>query len=372
MPARLEIPEPIRDALAAGADLAVSVSGGKDSQAMLSAVVRYHRAAPESAAPELPNRAERPAYLIGEVSNGTAKLADVRERAGGRMYVDRRIDPLPGEPWALDNGVFRAWRNGESYAERFARFEVQLERVAELAAEGRGPLFVVAPDLPAEGEASLLESLAWLREWESSRQESLDPWGFYYGTAAGLIPVYLAVQDGMEPAELERLEDPETGRPVLESFAGIFLGGSDAFKATAAAWRELADRWGLRLHYARATQSRLAHATEVEADSADSAHPVRLGSDRWARFLAVLDGSSFAPDRAPASDPVDTPPRIAAQASAFVGVRDVASLPRAPLRADSSRGSWANLAARRDAARARAPPGRGPSRRHSYPRRRAS
>jgi len=40
----IEIPEPISDALSAGASLAISISGGKDSQAMLYALERERKA----------------------------------------------------------------------------------------------------------------------------------------------------------------------------------------------------------------------------------------------------------------------------------------------------------------------------------------
>lgn len=51
---------------------------------------------------------------------------------------------------------------------------------------------------------------------------------------------------------------------------------------------ELADRWGIGLHYGRCTQTRIRKALDAACDSGDSAHPVRLGSDRWARFLEVF------------------------------------------------------------------------------------
>lgn len=227
-------------------------------------------------------------YLVGEMSNGAAKLNDTFPRGWGRMYVERPINPFPSEPWALDNGVFRAWRNGLSYEEAFERFERQLERASEVAYGGSLPLFVVAPDLPADA-SSIFLSLDWLATWELERQEELDPYGWHYGTRNGILPIFLAVQDGMTPDQLEELVDPETDEPILAKFSGLFIGGSDAFKETASEWRELADRWNLELHYGRATQSRLKAAIEAGADSADSAHPIRLGGARWERFLDVAD-----------------------------------------------------------------------------------
>ncbi|MDH5279562.1 MAG: hypothetical protein OEW52_00265 [Thermoleophilia bacterium] len=231
-------------------------------------------------------------YLVGEMSNGSAKLADTYPRGIGRCYVERPLEPFPGEPWILDNGVFRAWNAAGrdpsiDYADCYAAFEARLENVAELVREDRGPLFVVVPDRPAD-PSSFWTSLAWLDDYEQERQEELDPSGWYHG--ARMIPLFLAVQNGMTPELLEAERCAETDRPLLERVDGLFLGGTDEFKAdTLDAWRELADRHGLRLHFGRCTQSRIAAALEAGCDSADSSHPNRLGGERWARFLEAFD-----------------------------------------------------------------------------------
>ena len=231
-------------------------------------------------------------YLVGEMSNGSAKLGDTYPRGIGRCYVERPLDPFEGEPYFLDNGVFRVWNANDrdpstDYAETYARFERRLPEVAELAAEGREPLFVVVPDRPAD-PASIWTSLAWLDDYEIEDQEELDPWGFW--TGARSIPLFLAVQNGMSPEDLDGLTCPETDRPLVERIDGIFLGGTDDFKAaTLDAWRAFADWHGLRLHYGRCTQSKLAEAVDAGCDSADSSHPNRLGGARWDRFLDVFD-----------------------------------------------------------------------------------
>jgi hypothetical protein len=75
-----------------------------------------------------------------------------------------------------------------------------------------------------------------------------------------------AVQNGMTLADV---------RPVLDGFAGIFLGGDNGFKAQAKEWCDLAHANGLRFHYGRAgTLAKLEHAMEIGADSADSAFPM--------------------------------------------------------------------------------------------------
>ena len=78
---------------------------------------------------------------------------------------------------------------------------------------------------------------------------------------------YLAVQDGMTPADIE---------PVINMFAGIFLGGTDVFKRTVRTWREWTSERGLPLHWGRVgTARRLREAIDVGVDSVDSATPVR-------------------------------------------------------------------------------------------------
>jgi len=239
-------------------------------------------------------------YLIGETSNGHGKLADTYPRGIGRCYVERPLRPFDGEPWFLDNGVFRAWNQNDrdpstDYADTYERFERKMVEAAELAAQGNSPLFVVVPDRPAD-PASIWTSLAWVDEYQyGGGLEESDPWAFAYGTRHGAVPLYLAVQDGMTPEQLEALVDPETDEPALAAFSGLFLGGSDDFKASVGIWRDLATRWGLKLHYGRCTQSRIAAARDAGCDSADSSHPNRLGGARWERFLEVYDAELGAP-----------------------------------------------------------------------------
>lgn len=87
---------------------------------------------------------------------------------------------------------------------------------------------------------------------------------------------------------------------LIESFDGIFLGGTDSFKATAKTWCELAHDNGKLFHYARAsTPKKIDEAFRVEADSLDSAFPL-WKAERWDYFKsyatrqAPLQGSLFA------------------------------------------------------------------------------
>ena len=80
------------------------------------------------------------------------------------------------------------------------------------------------------------------------------------------FPWYLAVQDGMGVEDV---------RPHLHLFQGLFLGGSDRFKATAYRWSALAHSYQLKFHYGRAsTPGKLAAAFRSNADSCDSSFPL--------------------------------------------------------------------------------------------------
>ena len=231
-------------------------------------------------------------YLVGEMSNGSQKLQDTLPRGIGRCYVERPMRPFPGEPWFLDNGVFRAWNAAGrdcsiDYADCYRYFEGRLPEVGELTRQGVRPMFVVVPDRPGDA-ASLWESLAWLDWYEETLQADVDPAGWALGCRQ--VPLYLAVQDGLTPQELGDLPlCSETERHALTRVDGLFLGGTDDFKLDIAGWRALCDWWGLALHFGRCTQSRIEGAVEAGCDSADSSHPNRLTGARWQRFLQVHD-----------------------------------------------------------------------------------
>jgi hypothetical protein len=180
------------------------------------------------------------------------------ERLGwGRMWVarGRNISTYPGEPWGFDNGAFRDWRDGVPFDE--SAYAGRLDR-----ARGAGiPYLAILPDIVGGGAASLAMSVRWLVK------ESDADW-----------PWYLAVQDGMEPDDVE---------PFVDRLAGIFLGGTSRFKAQAGKWCEWAHEHGLRFHYGRAgTPLKVAHAMEIGADSLDSAFPLWT-RERWQLFEEI-------------------------------------------------------------------------------------
>jgi hypothetical protein len=160
-------------------------------------------------------------------------------------------------PWAMDNGAYRDHTAGDSF--NVAAFEADLARVA--ATELR-PAFVVAPDVVAGGDASLVFSLSWL--------ERLRP----------VAPVYLVTQDGMNP-------DAVGG--ALFAFAGLFVGGSLRWKIkTGREWVRIAHRHGKPCHIGRVgTPRRVLWAKRIGADSIDSCLPL-WSEGQLQRFLGAL------------------------------------------------------------------------------------
>lgn len=182
-------------------------------------------------------------------------VARLRELGWGRVFVGKPT-PYPGEPWALDNGAFAAWKSGKKFsAPDFAK---HAHAVASLR-----PIFGVLPDVVGGGEESIKLSASWIYSLPES------------------IPWYLAVQDGMT----EKMVGP-----VLEHVSGIFLGGTTEFKSTAPRWSELAHGSGKRFHYARvSTPQHIRRAYDCGADSCDSTQPL-WSENEWRKFeRAVAD-----------------------------------------------------------------------------------
>jgi hypothetical protein len=174
------------------------------------------------------------------------------------MWVarDRLIYTYPGEPWGFDNGAYRDWQAGVPF--NAAAFEKALGRAVE---QTEPPLLAVLPDIPDGGLESFRLSESWI-----DRLPDRFPW-------------YLAVQDRTEPAD---------AAPFLGRIDGIFLGGTNTYKATAGEWCEWAHGHGLPFHYGRSgTWAKIAHAFHVGADSIDSTTP-SWEEPRWREFLATM------------------------------------------------------------------------------------
>lgn len=177
-----------------------------------------------------------------------AIVARLRELGWGRMFVGKPT-PYEVEPWGLDNGAFAAWKTGKAFDP--ARFAEKAHEWATLR-----PMFGVLPDVVGGGASSLSLSLEWLPRMPPS------------------VPWYLAVQDGIEPRHVEGV----TG------IAGIFVGGTDAYKGSVFQWAPWAHARQLRCHYARVASPMLVRrAYDAGADSCDSTQPL-WSRNEWAKF----------------------------------------------------------------------------------------
>ena len=187
----------------------------------------------------------------------SAKLMARLTREGIGEVTQRGECPPRRSPGFFDNGAFGDHRAGRPFDA--AQYRADLET---LGAAGTPLDFLVAPDRVAGGLDSLRMSLAWVPRLHA------------------LGPLYLVVQDGME------LDDV---RSALDPFAGIFLGGSLAWRlATARAWSDLAHAHGRRFHIGRAGTARKARwARRMGADSLDSCVPL-FSDDNLRRWLAAL------------------------------------------------------------------------------------
>lgn len=163
-------------------------------------------------------------------------------------------------PWFFDNGAFGDWRAERPFDE--AQFCEDIEAIRKCAAP---PDFVVLPDIVAGG----LESLAFSMSWVGRLQ------GF---------ALYLAVQDGMTPADLPHIG----GRSNIH---GLFVGGTLGWKIrTGADWCAAARARGVACHVGRVgTETRIGWARRIGATSIDSALPL-WSEENLERFLRGLAG----------------------------------------------------------------------------------
>lgn len=125
------------------------------------------------------------------------------------------------------------------------------------------PQFIVLPDIVAQGPESLAESESWVAACE------------------GIAPLYLAVQNGMREADVEKALRP--------SIRGLFVGGDLTWKfETAPHWTAMAHAKGLAVHVGRVgTVARVEWARRIGVDSIDSSFPLWT-RDRMTEFVAAL------------------------------------------------------------------------------------
>jgi hypothetical protein len=250
-------------------------------------------------------------------------IGRLRQLGWGRCMVHKRLDPWPYEPWMLDNGVFaqaadQARRRGYARvddlieaghaAELVYDYDAWYEQLIEAGDLGwdRQPHIVVLPDRVGDGQRSLQTSLEWYhRFWEDFAWNAQDAVidGVEYDEEDDPLSetlFYLAVQQGISPADLERdcpfcgwyspaLKMDVMKEPIWMHFTGILLGGTSKWKvAEAARWKAFCRERDLALHYARAgTPSKAVFAHHVGADSIDSAFPLWT-EERFERFVDVI------------------------------------------------------------------------------------
>ena len=185
---------------------------------------------------------------------GTRRNLAALRGAGWRLLVSAQgVLRHEGFPYAIDNGAWTAFQKGEL-------FDVPaFERAVAWGAEGAD--WLILPDIVGGG----LDSLRFSMEWAPR----LD----------GVCPLLLAVQDGMEPADVES---------IVGSHLGIALGGSTEWKeSTLAAWGSLSRRVGAYFHVLRVNSCRrIDLCRDAGADSFDGS-----SVSRFAKTLPLLDGA---------------------------------------------------------------------------------
>lgn len=174
----------------------------------------------------------------------------------------------PAHGWFYDNGAFSDWQAGRPFD--FLRWDRDMRALAHGGIKTRRivpPDFVVLPDLVARG----LESLAFSRSYLDG------PMAPFHGYVA---PVYLAVQDGMAPDDVE---------PLVGQLGGLFVGGSVPWKeSTGASWCAFAHAHGLRCHVGRVGGRERVHwAASIGVDSIDSSLPL-WSEENLERFVTAL------------------------------------------------------------------------------------
>ncbi|PJI55623.1 hypothetical protein CTI14_03280 [Methylobacterium radiotolerans] len=205
---------------------------------------------------------------------GTRRNLDALGRHGWGLLISRagvwRVEcwtcPETGERIRFrivaDNGAWSDYQTGRGFDEEaFERFLDWLSRLDQPAE------WLVLPDIVAGGPRSLDLSVRYLNR------------------CLAVVPlVLIAVQDGMEHADLAPLVGPSIG---------IFLGGSTEWKlARMAGWGAFCRERGCHYHVARvntARRFRMAHAAAAQSIDGTSA-------TRFATTLPALDLAARQPD----------------------------------------------------------------------------
>jgi hypothetical protein len=199
---------------------------------------------------------------------GTRRNLDALRAAGWRLMVSARgVLRTEGFRYALDNGAWTAFRefNEGKRATPQLSLRAFLHAVDQL---GAGADFIVVPDIVMGGASSLALSRAWLRRLRRRR----DIRG---------VTLMLAVQNGMEPRDIERWLGPG---------CGVFVGGDTDWKIrTMGMWSRAAHARGALCHIGRVNTARRARLCDIAGvDSFDGSGPSRF-ADCLRRVDAAFD-----------------------------------------------------------------------------------
>ncbi|OUW29453.1 MAG: hypothetical protein CBD27_03110 [Rhodospirillaceae bacterium TMED167] len=183
--------------------------------------------------------------LFGSYPGRMAQLHNPIDKNGGPRY---------GWNYALDNGVYGAWSNGEQWNEKplYDFLDNYHQR----------PLWVAVPDWVADRDQTL-------RLWEAHAPALMT-----YG-----VPLAFVVQDGMETSDVPQEADV------------VFVGGTTSWK-----WRNL-KQWTeafKRVHVGKVnTYKLLWEAHEAGAESCDGTGWFRGGPERLQGLKVYLEESSM-------------------------------------------------------------------------------
>lgn len=189
---------------------------------------------------------------------GTRTQLDVFRAFRWRLMVSARgVLSDQGMGYALDNGAWTAHQLHEP-------FDVTAYERALQWSSGRED-WVVLPDKVGDAAATLDMAQQWIGRLKSRQ-------------------LYFALQDGVTEKQLE---------PLTQHLTGLFVGGSDRFKRTAARWVRFAHRRGLKVHVGRVnTRRRLEMCVLAGVDSFDGSGASRFlvhaeKVQRWLEELGV-------------------------------------------------------------------------------------
>lgn len=196
---------------------------------------------------------------------GTRRNLVALRDAGWRILVSARgVLRNEGLPYALDNGAWTAFTQGEPF--NVGAFEKALDLM------GAEADWVASPDIVGGGMRSLELSESWLPRLIDARL------------------VLIPVQDGLTASDV---------RPLLGNRVGIFLGGSTEWKlSTMREWGELAREVGCYYHVARVnTRRRIDMCSEAGATSFDGSSASRFAAslprlERARRQPSLFEGVS--------------------------------------------------------------------------------